>query len=715
MLHQIGVGALGPVFRTYEPSRDRLVAVKVFRLDITPEQAQTLADELTRAAEAGLFHPSIVEPVAAGVQGTVAYRAEEYVPAESLDVAMGHYAPAAPDKVLPFITQLAGAIDFARAAGVGHGALHPRDIFVTPDEARATGFGVVDALERVGLRAPVRRPYSPPERIAGEAWGTPADVFSLAAIAFELLTGRRPSGTGDQIGALGGAARTHAVLARAMREDPSQRYPTALEFAEALERAARDETPETDAVVSPAAAAATPAAAPSVAAPALESGDAGAASQSRVEDDITAERDEDEAHWELALKEQESGEIEADQPAELFADEQVEAAADSLALEAADLALDETPVDEPFLNEFESPEAKPLSAPLSLDPEPPEEVEEAASKDAPTAPNRLFIPAVVPPARVDRPSWPGPQPRGQSDTYDRPLAEEESRESRIVVERTRTAMLPIAVSLMVGLPLAFAAGYIVRGREAAAVPAATTTGAPASDATPAASPPPGGATAGGKEWSEQAVAQPSTRPAAPSATPDVPKEAPAAAPERTEAAPPAPASPRSGRIVVRSTPSRAGVTVNGIWRGRTPLTLDDLSFGRYVVRVVADGYQVRREEFSLSASNASRTLSLQLDRQRLPAARGRPNPPVERQAASAEAEARPGAYFGVVFVDSRPQGAKVFIAGKEYGKTPLRIPEVPIGSHVVRLELPDHSSWTKPIRVAAGQEVRVTGSLEPIR
>ncbi len=46
VLHQIGIGVLGPVFRTYEPTRDRLVAVKVFRLDITPEQAQVLADEL---------------------------------------------------------------------------------------------------------------------------------------------------------------------------------------------------------------------------------------------------------------------------------------------------------------------------------------------------------------------------------------------------------------------------------------------------------------------------------------------------------------------------------------------------------------------------------------------------------------------------------------------------------------------------------------------
>ena len=171
MLHQIGVGALGPVFRTYEPNRDRLVAVKVFRLDVTPEQAQALAEELARAAEAGLFHPSIVEPIAAGVEGTVAYRAEEYVAAESLDVAMRHYAPATHRQGAAVYHAARRRIDFARAAGVGHGALHPRDIFVTPDEARATGFGVVDALERVGLRAlcgvRTARPSASPGRPGG--------------------------------------------------------------------------------------------------------------------------------------------------------------------------------------------------------------------------------------------------------------------------------------------------------------------------------------------------------------------------------------------------------------------------------------------------------------------------------------------------------------------------------------------------------------------
>ena len=327
VLHQIGVGALGPVFRTYEPTRDRLVAVKVFRLDVTPEQAQSLADELARAADAGLFHPSIVEPVAAGVEGTSAYRAEEYVAAESLDVAMRHYAPAALDQALPFLTQLAGAIDFARTAGVGHGALHLRDVFVTPDEARASGFGIVEALERVGVRAPVRRPYTAPERIAGGEWSTPADVFSLAAIAYELLTGRRPSGTGEQIGDLNGEnlgshpSAIRAVLARAMHDEAARRYATALGFASALESAARTGTVDGAVVTvpqvaiepsppapppTPAPAVVKPAAPPIVvAAPIEKLPDAtaakkeGAIGREEVNDDVAAEREADTAHHHL--------------------------------------------------------------------------------------------------------------------------------------------------------------------------------------------------------------------------------------------------------------------------------------------------------------------------------------------------------------------------------------------------------------------------------
>jgi hypothetical protein len=68
-----------------------------------------------------------------------------------------------------------------------------------------------------------------------------------------------------------------------------------------------------------------------------------------------------------------------------------------------------------------------------------------------------------------------------------------------------------------------------------------------------------------------------------------------------------------------------------------------------------------------------------------------------------------------VFVDSRPRGARVFIDGKPVGTTPLSVPDIRIGSHVVRLELPDHQIWSATTTVTAGQQSRVTGSLERIQ
>lgn len=236
------MGVLGPVFRTFDPERDRLVAVKVFRLDTPPEQAVALAEQLNRMAELGLTDPGLVAPLAAGVADTVAYLALEYVVAESLDVAMRHYAPATLDRALPFVTQLARALDGARAAGVLHGSLHPRDVFVTPDSARTTGIGIVSALEQIGLRGPVRRPYTAPERIAGEEWGAPADVFSLAAIAFELIAGKRVTGTGAEAAAALGerstgvdTAAVERLFASALAEDAGQRPATAQAFAAGLE------------------------------------------------------------------------------------------------------------------------------------------------------------------------------------------------------------------------------------------------------------------------------------------------------------------------------------------------------------------------------------------------------------------------------------------------------------------------------------------------
>lgn len=243
VLHQIGSGALGPVFRAFEPQQERLIAVKAFRLDIVPEVAATLADALRRLAATPVDSPRVVPIVEAGLEGMTAYLASEYVPSETLDVAVKRMAPAALDRAMPILRQVADAIEAAWQAGLGHGALHPRDVFVAPDsqEVRVGGFGVIGAFEKSGIKVPPRRPYTAPERLAGQPWDIRADVFSLGVLAHELLTGRRPSGGGEQDGALptGTTPEQRVAIRRALSgvlvEDPDRRYATPSEFIAALE------------------------------------------------------------------------------------------------------------------------------------------------------------------------------------------------------------------------------------------------------------------------------------------------------------------------------------------------------------------------------------------------------------------------------------------------------------------------------------------------
>lgn len=757
VLHQIGVGALGPVYRTYEPTRDRLVAVKVFRLDVTPEQAQALADELSHAAEAELFQSSIVEPIASGVEGTVAYRAEEYVAAESLDVAMRHYAPASFDTMMRIIGQLAEAIDVARRAGVGHGALHPRDIFVTPDEARASGFGIVDALERVAIRAPVRRPYSAPERIAGGDWSTPADVFSLGAIAFELLTGRRPSGTGQDIGPLTGAVvpgadRLQAVLARSMDENPDERFATGLAFADAL--AAAGALGVAEPVAAPPSAApvqeAVPVATaiPSEAHVFADEGDEEVETQDGipvVREDYTEPVGIDAAEPESVAEQWHASRVDADEPvapapvdeiprySELDAHDEVAANAG----EDSDLGLRDDRSAAWHGHDYRTSidDRAPYSEPewrkaADVVPVPPEE-------DRPsilTAPS-LFDRTADAPQVIERDAG----SHSSHDSDDR-VPYEPFFAQMGQAERPRAAILPAALMLIVGLLIGWGGAKFSEWRRQGRQEAVESTEA---SRTPPTAAEPEGRPAGTRGTTADASDRPVPPGTATAPAPSPAQESPSPARESPSLRPPAAAAPpkaRSGTLTVQSTPPGAAVTINGKWSGRTPLTRAT-PFGDYAVRVLLPGYQTRQEQVSLSADSTSRTLSVQLQRElasarsNAPSGGGRPQgqppdaserrqapggasgalvPPASRPPA-ATPPAETEATTGILEVDSRPVGARVFVDDRSVGTTPVRVPDVAPGSRVVRLELPDHRSWTEVAQVGRGKITRVAGSLEPIR
>ncbi len=68
--------------------------------------------------------------------------------------------------------------------------------------------------------------------------------------------------------------------------------------------------------------------------------------------------------------------------------------------------------------------------------------------------------------------------------------------------------------------------------------------------------------------------------------------------------------------------------------------------------------------------------------------------------------------MGSIFVDSRPQAARVIIDGRFVGTTPLRMPELSVGSHKVQLELAGHRSYSTTVGVKGGEQVRMTAALE---
>ena len=647
----------------------------MFRLSVTPEQAGALVDELSRVVDVGLEHATIVAPIAAGLTGMTPYLAQEYVTGETLDVAMRQYAPGPLETTLPFITQLASAIDYACAAGVSHGALHPRDVFLTPELARATGFGVVAALERVGLRCPVRRPYSAPERIAGEPWGPAADIFALAAIAFELLTGRRPAGTGEQVvallGDIGGTTDQPAfrrAFATALADDPAERYRSAQEFAHALAVAAGIEEPV---------------------APGVAASEEGPLEQ-------TEER------WAETL----SGD-QVDEPVPADVDRALPAPTAPFELQsaAAEPSLFEG------IEEFEELAEAPEVAAERRTP-----VEEGSVEYAADAADADDEAEDENDSEID--PWPSEEPAAASAEF--AVSDHDDRVSRSVVvmrqpasrEWPRRALLPLALTLAVVILVALVAFVANLGFDTpdpVRFPSASAgQELPVSSAadirlpSPSESSLPSPASPAGQESSDGiAVEVLDDLPVVPVplAAPPVPPAsstpAPAIAPPIPLASPTAPASlqPSPGRLLVRSSPPGALVDVNGAPRGTTPLALSELPYGSYTLRVSRPGYVSQVHELSISAGQPVGAVSVGL----MPAAAG---------------AAAPARAAGSVFVESRPPAAQVFLDDERVGRTPVLLSDVAAGLHEIRIQRDGYRAWSTTTRVVASERTRVRASLD---
>jgi eukaryotic-like serine/threonine-protein kinase len=192
ILGELGRGAMGRVYRAFDPNIGRNIALKVIPLDTAdPEQAQRFRRE---AQAAGILsHPNIVTIYDAGEDGGFLYIAMELVDGPTLQHLLAQ-GPLPLEQALSLAEQASAALDHAHARAIVHRDIKPANLMVQAGILKVTDFGVAKSgmtgLTSTGqvLGTPS---YLAPEVVKGGAADARSDIFSLGAVLYELFTGTR--------------------------------------------------------------------------------------------------------------------------------------------------------------------------------------------------------------------------------------------------------------------------------------------------------------------------------------------------------------------------------------------------------------------------------------------------------------------------------------------------------------------------------------------
>jgi serine/threonine-protein kinase len=252
LTERIATGGMGEVWRAHDATLDRDVAVKVLRPDGSDNEAFVDRFRAEARHSGGLSHPNIGTVHDFGDDDGTAYLVMELLEGEPLSTIIRDRAPLPQDEVRDILVQTARALEAAHAAGVVHRDVKPANIVVNADGyAKLTDFGIARALNEAPMTQTgevLGTPhYLSPEQAQGEPAGPLSDVYALAVVGYEMLTGRRPfSGDTMVTTALAHVSQPAPQLSDEIREplrttvmaalakNPTQRPASAAAFAQAL-------------------------------------------------------------------------------------------------------------------------------------------------------------------------------------------------------------------------------------------------------------------------------------------------------------------------------------------------------------------------------------------------------------------------------------------------------------------------------------------------
>ncbi len=191
---ELGRGAMGTLYLALDPLIDRLVAVKLLRVD-----TEELRSRFLREARAGgrLQHKNIVTFYDVGVHDDQPFIAMEYIKGETLAEIISRKATLSLDRKLKLIEELCDGLGYAHDAGLIHRDIKPANLMVTEGagELKILDFGIARVTDLTGLTQTGgilgTMQYMSPEQAQGRPLDHRSDTFAVGAVLYEILTYRR--------------------------------------------------------------------------------------------------------------------------------------------------------------------------------------------------------------------------------------------------------------------------------------------------------------------------------------------------------------------------------------------------------------------------------------------------------------------------------------------------------------------------------------------
>ena len=261
LLDRVGEGGTATVYKA-EHAEHGSVAVKVLRERL--RQDRTAVARFVREANFGtaVIHPKVVRTIETGQSPEgLPYLAIEWAPGEILEGYAKRNAPLPPDEVATIVQQIAEAVNAAHAAGIVHRDLKPENLMYDPESrgVKLLDFGIAtstdvapdERLTRAGFFVGTLM-YVAPEALSGEVVTPAADQYSLATIAYLLLSGvlpysakspremftqllsQPPLALNKARPGLQYSTAVEQVVMKSLERAPRSRYPDVLSFSEAL-------------------------------------------------------------------------------------------------------------------------------------------------------------------------------------------------------------------------------------------------------------------------------------------------------------------------------------------------------------------------------------------------------------------------------------------------------------------------------------------------